>query len=160
MPQGCSEDSVRVWPRCCTGVSVSDFLDRLGPVPRRVRSFRKFLFLREEVLFAAAIEERDGAGSWERGGSLLRPWSSPPSPPGPVPAERARGAHQIVCPLGACNGLTPVPSPPQPHQWLLLGMEPAAVVAWPARLVTHGLQVSPLEAGRRLTGPLPCSGET
>lgn len=89
-------------------LSLSDFLDRLGPVPRRVSSFWKFLLLREEVL----IEERGGAGAG-RGEGACRARGAP-IPPLQVllPAERARGTHQIVCPLGACNGMTRCP----PHR--------------------------------------------
>lgn len=75
-----------------------------------------------------------GAG---RGEGACRGRGAPhPSPPGPAACREGPRDPSDSLSSGACNGMTPVPSPPQPHQWLLLGMEPAAVVAWPAGLVT------------------------
>lgn len=91
----------------------------------------------------------EGLEALQRLGGL--PDTSPVLPP----PKRAQGTHQMVCPLRACNGLTPVSSPPQP-QSMALCWALSYLLQWP------GLpgqsqpcpKISPLEEQRRLTGTL------
>lgn len=96
-------------------VSISDdFLDRLERLPRRVRPFWKFLFRKEEAPFLAAVWREVGLGAGAGREALQGPVELPdPSSPGPAASREGPWDPSDDCPPWACNGLTPVSSPPQ-----------------------------------------------
>lgn len=138
-------------PRASVIVCVSDFLDRSGQIPRRVRPFRKFLFHGEEVLRSAAWR-REGSQELAAGEGAAEAWRSRAPLQVLLPPERAPGTHQISLSPRACNGLTPHALPTAAAPMVTLGSEPAAVWPGPPGPAQHCLKMSPLEELRGPTG--------